>query len=71
MNNWLGVTYTIKEVGWKIVGKSILVTAISFFVVLGLGFTDMNLTYQLLGGILVVLGISALWFFLTKILPEQ
>ena len=69
--SWLLATYTIKEVGWKIVGKVILVTSISLIIGELLGLSDMNLIYQIIAGALVVLGVSGMWFFMTKIVPEQ
>jgi hypothetical protein len=69
--SWLLATYTIKEVGWKIVGKVILVTSISLIIGELLGLSDMNLIYQIIAGALVVLGVSSMWFFMTKIVPEQ
>jgi hypothetical protein len=68
---WFLATYTFKDVGWKIVGKLILLTTISFIVGERLGISDMNIYYRLVIGIVVVLAVSGSWFFLTKIVPEQ
>jgi len=68
---WLGADITTKEKGWKIVLKLFVITSISFIIGERLGISNMDVWYRYGLGVIVILGLSGFWFFMTRIVKEQ
>ncbi|MCJ7571721.1 MAG: hypothetical protein MUO82_07575 [Candidatus Thermoplasmatota archaeon] len=61
---WFRAIYTTREVGWKILLKLILLTAISLIIGESLEISKMDWYYRIGLGIIIVLGLSGFWFFM-------